>query len=860
MVVVLGVSVAAMALNAQGGGPPRPVGPPAAPVTPDLRAAALTAQQDATGVPPSIASLPIRPRSSVAALGSDRDAAATVTAPAGSQHFQTLGVTWRRGSAGGAVTVRVRTHSGTGWSGWHTLDTDEDTLADAAAPPAGTPRDGTGSLYTGPADGAEARVTAGTLPRDLRFELVDAGTAPADATARPVVTTQTAGPARPTVMSRAAWGADESLVTVAPTYMSTVRAAVLHHTAGPNGYSRAAVPSIIRGDYAFHVKSRGWSDIGYNALIDRFGRIWEGRRGGLDRDVMGAHAGGFNTDTFGVAAIGSYQYAHPSPALLDSAGRLFAWKLALNHRSPQGTARLTSQGGGTARYRAGTTVTLPAIIGHRDTGYTECPGGHLYARLGDVRATAMRVTDAGLIDPRLSERSVVQGTPVTITSTALRDQTWRLTVTGPCGAGDVATRTGRAAAGSAVRATWDGQAGGAAAPAGRYTLTLTSASSRGPARPVTRSVLVVPPAPAPETPGTPSAGTGGYVPLPPARLLDTRRTGVAAGPNGRVTVDVRGHGGVPANGVTAVVLNLVVRCASDDTELSVWPTGGPRNSLGVTGAAAGRTRSVLVTSRVGAGGEVTVGNLTGVSQLTADVVGYYAAGGGAPLRAIPSTRVYDSSTDPAGPLGSGQTRTVTLPATIGGVPSASVRALLVDVGGSAARSATLTAHATGTTASPRGMTFSGGAVADSLAIVPVTAGAFALTATGGPVAAQLDAQGVVVDAAAGGSALTATAPRRVLDAPVAAGRTRRVTATGGAVPGSATAVLLQVSALDAAADAAAVQVSAGASPVPAGAALRVPAGATRGNLALVPLGAGGTVQVTPTAAARVRLDVLGYLN
>jgi hypothetical protein len=59
-----------------------------------------------------------------------------------------------------------------------------------------------------------------------------------------------------------------------------VRAVVLHHTASSNDYGPADVPALLRGFYAYHVRSRGWSDVGYNVLVDRFGTAWEGRAGG----------------------------------------------------------------------------------------------------------------------------------------------------------------------------------------------------------------------------------------------------------------------------------------------------------------------------------------------------------------------------------------------------------------------------------------------------------------------------------------------------------------------------------------------------------------------------------------------------
>ena len=74
----------------------------------------------------------------------------------------------------------------------------------------------------------------------------------------------------------------------------------------------------MRGIELFHVREMGWKDIGYNALVDRFGTIYEGQRGGLERAVVGAHARGFNYGSFGVSLIGNYMHVQP-PAAAHSA-------------------------------------------------------------------------------------------------------------------------------------------------------------------------------------------------------------------------------------------------------------------------------------------------------------------------------------------------------------------------------------------------------------------------------------------------------------------------------------------------------------------------------------------------------------
>ena len=68
---------------------------------------------------------------------------------------------------------------------------------------------------------------------------------------------------------------------------------------------------MMRSIYRYHAVSRGWGDIGYNVIVDKFGRRWEGRAGGLASTVVGAHAGGFNSGTFGVSMLGNYESVNP---------------------------------------------------------------------------------------------------------------------------------------------------------------------------------------------------------------------------------------------------------------------------------------------------------------------------------------------------------------------------------------------------------------------------------------------------------------------------------------------------------------------------------------------------------------------
>lgn len=118
----------------------------------------------------------------------------------------------------------------------------------------------------------------------------------------------------------------------------------MHHTADSNDYTCAEAPAVIRGIYAYHVMQLGWKDIGYNFLVDRCGTLYEGRKGGVDRPVMGAHAYGFNTETTGVSVLGTYTDVTPSQAVLAAVARVAAWKLGqygVNPAAPPPSPRAT---------------------------------------------------------------------------------------------------------------------------------------------------------------------------------------------------------------------------------------------------------------------------------------------------------------------------------------------------------------------------------------------------------------------------------------------------------------------------------------------------------------------------------------
>ena len=195
-----------------------------------------------------------------------------------------------------------------------------------------------------------------------------------------------AGAGQPPIIARRAWAKGRATPRVAPSY-GAVRLAFVHHTNSPNGYTRGEVPAMLRAIYAFHTYVNGWDDIGYNFAIDAFGRIFEARAGGIDEPVVGAHAGGYNLVSSGVAMLGSFVDRRPSRAAVAALKRLLAWKLALHGVPAEGrvVVRVNPAGARYSRFPANAHVALPRLAGHRDADSTECPGNALYGELPAIR-------------------------------------------------------------------------------------------------------------------------------------------------------------------------------------------------------------------------------------------------------------------------------------------------------------------------------------------------------------------------------------------------------------------------------------------------------------------------------------------
>jgi N-acetylmuramoyl-L-alanine amidase len=285
-------------------------------------------------------------------------------------------------------TVQIRVRDGGRWSDW--VDQDD-----------GTP------IYVGGADAAQVR--APFRPRGRLHFVNVSGTAGSFAdrlvtSARTAINSafisvastpvaQALAP-KPAIVSRAAWGADLAdggCPPRGPPEYGTVQAAVIHHTVNANDYTPEEAPSIVLGICRFHVYGNGWNDIGYNALVDRFGTLYEGRAGGLKQPVVGAQAQGFNSQTTSIASIGDHTSEAPTPEAQRSIIQFLAWKMAIDHAYPvTSTVQLTSAGGPESRYPAGTVITVPRIVGHTTLGLTACPGGAMIPLIPQITAAVQK--------------------------------------------------------------------------------------------------------------------------------------------------------------------------------------------------------------------------------------------------------------------------------------------------------------------------------------------------------------------------------------------------------------------------------------------------------------------------------------
>ncbi len=312
---------------------------------------------------------------------------------------QAVAASWV-GAEHGAVEVRGL--AGSTWSDWVPLEADPDEAPDDARRSSG------GMAWFGASgvDSIEIRVMNGLL-QDLEVQSMRS-----EAPSGPGLVTGIidggavagASAAQPTIQPRSSWTSSgwamsNSGCASGPIRSSGgIRFAVLHHTVNANTYAASDVPAMLASIRAYHTGTNGWCDIAYNFVVDRFGRVWEARSGGVADAVVGGHAQGFNTGSVGIAFLGQHEpgaspaAAQPTSAARESAARLIAWKLGIYHLDPQGQVTVTS--GGSNRWPSGSQVTIGRVTGHRALGYTSCPGTFLHDQLASIRARARTLQGA----------------------------------------------------------------------------------------------------------------------------------------------------------------------------------------------------------------------------------------------------------------------------------------------------------------------------------------------------------------------------------------------------------------------------------------------------------------------------------
>ncbi len=226
------------------------------------------------------------------------------------------------------------------------------------------------------------------------------------------------------ILTRQDWGADESLMRWVPKYQR-VQKAIIHHTVTDDGGTNVA--ATIRSMYYFHAVTRGWGDIGYNYLVDKFGNIWTGRAGG--DHVIAGHAYGWNNGSIGVAAIGDYSTKLTTATMQNGIVNIIAMKFQQFGIQPFGADTFTHQEQATNGTWVNVTSNPPNIQGHRDANYivsqhggqTACPGNGIYNIMDGFRRLTQATVQNGFfqlpyLEPNMP-KAAFPGTPVPVSVT-----------------------------------------------------------------------------------------------------------------------------------------------------------------------------------------------------------------------------------------------------------------------------------------------------------------------------------------------------------------------------------------------------------------------------------------------------------
>lgn len=372
--------------------------------------------------------------------------------------FTLVGVTWQ-GVIDPTTVFEVRVRELGKWSEWNELHWSREHGADGDSSEAQAARQGTDPLLTAPADGVALRATnhSGALPTSLSLSLVNSNLTAQDRSlisTRAVATTfpstvtspQGAVVARPNLITRAQWGANEKWRNQDPGMGTKIIAGFLHHTASTNSYSADLGPAQMRNLYSYYTRSLHYKDLAYNFLIDKYGNVYEGRSGcprvatspcdGPARPAIGAHTAGMNVNTFAISAIGNFQDATPGAEALskmdDAIAGLMAWKLAPYGLNPNAIANIPvgRDPHHLSRYLEGDIAHVLTVSGHRDVGKTVCPGQYLYPELPAIRERIATLLTPEVAVPHLTPAFVAKEAtePIEISFVITRGATWTVDV------------------------------------------------------------------------------------------------------------------------------------------------------------------------------------------------------------------------------------------------------------------------------------------------------------------------------------------------------------------------------------------------------------------------------------------------
>lgn len=361
---------------------------------------------------------------------------------------------------GNAMALVRTSGDGETWSEWVDL-TKETDLPDPSTDESRNQQGAAGPTLVGDSRHVQVQWDAGDKPRDLpTLHLIDtksrgASTGQKAKSFLKGIFGVTHSPARassgqPPIISRAAWGADESIRRGDPGY-GTVRAGAVHHTVNSNSYSCSSSAAMIRGIYSFHVNGNGWNDIGYNFVVDNCGQIFEGRYGGTSLPVIGAHAYNYNYVTTGVALLGDFSSAGVPGAMYNGLVSILDWKLDVHHVNPLWQSTLTS-------YDQSEQRTVRNVSGHRDFGGSACPGNGAYGTLNSVAGNVYNAGGQKIFAPGANPASAnwdgSKFGPINLTGYLKSAAAWTLRIFDADG-GEVKSFNGSS---DSVSTWWDGNA------------------------------------------------------------------------------------------------------------------------------------------------------------------------------------------------------------------------------------------------------------------------------------------------------------------------------------------------------------------------------------------------------------------